>query len=78
MDDHGTIHPECAFVTQAFYVSSTSSSMSAFSAARRNLYTYTTFSSAPRVETMSERTFLPSVTTTMTGITSVVGTFASA
>lgn len=65
-------------MTRACYVSCTSNSTAASFVVRRNLYTYTMLFSAPRVETMFGRTFSPSATTTMTGITSVVGTFASA
>ena len=59
------------------YVSCTTSSTPVLSAGRRNLYIYTMFSSAPTVETTYAQTFSPSATTTMTGITSAVGTFAS-
>jgi len=78
MDGHGTIQRACVFVTRAFYVCSTSNSMSAAFVVRRNLYTYTMFSSVPRVETMYAQTYSPSVSNTMTGITSAVKTFASA
>ena len=64
-------------MTQPSFVSCTSSTTSAASAVKRNLYIYTMFFSVPTVETMYEQTFCASASTTMTGITSVVGTFAS-
>lgn len=64
-------------MTQLSYVSSTSSSMSASFAARRNLYIYTMSFSVHTVETTYAQTFSPSASNTMTGITSVQGTFAS-